>query len=518
MMENSAFLVIGAIAALIWANLDYAGYEHFVELDLLRASHLDEVVEDTTGIDVVEEEADTHAEDVDHSPEAGASDQADTAIDADAPAAGESGESPDQATTEDDPTDAGAPPGDETADAEPAITDDEHADTEHAEDEHAEAGHDEEAEGGHGEGEDGEHGGHHSVTTVRFIVNDLLMAFFFAIAAKEVWEALLPRGPLSDKRKAAMPLLATLGGMVVPAGVFLLGCALTGNLEELGRGWAVPAATDIAFCYMVARLIFGPGHPAIPFLLLLAIVDDAAGLVILAVFYPQKAGGIDFTWLLLAVAAVGIGMTFARLKLHSFWWYLLIPGSMCWYAFYQAGIHPALGFVPIIPTMPHAQTDLGLFARKEWGRDDTLNEFEHWWKNPVEVILGLLGLVNAGVLFSHLGTPTWIVLAGLVLGKPLGIAGFVLVGQKLFGLSLPERMTFRDVLVVGMVAGIGLTVALFVSDAAFRGRDVLDSVKMGALFSAVAAPLAFVLAKMLRIEKIADSNGNGATAVPEEVS
>ena len=89
----------------------------------------------------------------------------------------------------------------------------------------------------------------------------------------------------------------------------------------------------------------------------------------------------------------------------------MIPGVMCWLSFQWTGIHAALGLVPIIPFIPHAHTDLGIFAKKELQRHDTLNEFEHWWKNPVELILGLFGLVNAGVIFSSAGTGTVLVLA-----------------------------------------------------------------------------------------------------------
>ena len=145
----------------------------------------------------------------------------------------------------------------------------------------------------HGSGPDAEaaheeepHAGQHGLT-IHFIINDILMALFFAIAAKEVWESLLPGGALSNPRKAATPLLATVGGIVGPALIYLAGCHLTGTKETFGKGWAVPCATDIAFSYLVARMIFGMGHPAIAFLLLLAIADDAAGLLILAVFYPQ---------------------------------------------------------------------------------------------------------------------------------------------------------------------------------------------------------------------------------------
>ena len=337
--------------------------------------------------------------------------------------------------------------------------------------------------------------------TLAFIVNDILMALFFAIAAKEVWEALLPGGPLSDPRKAATPLMATLGGIVGPAGLYILGVLMFSTWSELGSGWAVPCATDIAFSYLIARLIFGPGHPAIAFLLLLAIADDAAGLMILAVFYPSSE--LSLGWLLLSVAAVALGFLFRKLRIHSFWWYLLIPGTMSWVSFYYAGIHPALGLVPIIPALPHAHTDLGIFAQKELGRHDTLNEFEHWWKNPVEIILGLFGLVNAGVAFSSVGTGTVLVLVGLIVGKPLGITAFTWIGQRFFKLEIPGGMNYRHVISLGMVAGIGFTVALFVSTAAFPlsvyPQATLDAVKMGALGSFFAAVIAIVGARMLGI-------------------
>ncbi len=121
--------------------------------------------------------------------------------------------------------------------------------------------------------------------SIHFFINDIAMAFFFGIAAKEVYEALLPGGALSSPRKAAMPLLATLGGMLGPAGLYVAGALWLGEVG-LVRGWAIPCATDIAFSYLIARFIFGDKHPAIPFLLLLAIADDGAGLLILALFYP----------------------------------------------------------------------------------------------------------------------------------------------------------------------------------------------------------------------------------------
>ncbi len=351
---------------------------------------------------------------------------------------------------------------------------------------------------GAGEAHNQGDGGHHWYS-LSFIINDVLMALFFAIAAKEVWESLLPGGALSNPRKAATPLLATLGGILGPVVFYLGGAYLTGTQADLGQGWAVPCATDIAFSYLIARLIFGGNHPAIAFLLLLAIADDAAGLMILAVFYPSAP--IAPVWLLLTVAAIGLAWGLRKMKVHSHWIYFLGPGILSWFSFYQAHIHPALGLVPIIPLLPAATSDLGIFARDELKRHDTLNEFEHFWKSPVEVFLGLFGLANAGVVLSSVGTGTWLVVAGLLLGKPIGITLMTVVAEKVFRLEKPAGMDYRHVVTLGMVAGVGFTVALFVSVAAFRAPGAIqDSVKMGALLSFAAAPLAFLIAKVLGVK------------------
>ena len=118
---------------------------------------------------------------------------------------------------------------------------------------------------------------------VHFAVNDIAMVFFFALATKEIVEATHPGGALASWREAAVPLFAAAGGMLVPALMYTGAVALLAA-PELHRGWAIPCATDIAFSYMTARLIFPPRHPAIPFLLLLAVADDALGLIILAIF------------------------------------------------------------------------------------------------------------------------------------------------------------------------------------------------------------------------------------------
>jgi NhaA family Na+:H+ antiporter len=157
--------------------------------------------------------------------------------------------------------------------------------------------------------------------------------------------------------------------------------------------------------------------------------------------------------------------------------------------------------VPIIPLLPHAHTDLGIFAREELNRSDTLSEFEHFWKTPVEYILFLFGFANAGVVFSSLGTGTWLVVAGLLIGKPVGITLLTWFAEKVLGLEKPAGMDYRHVVTMGMIAGIGFTVALFVSVAAFTEAGPLqDSVKMGALLSFLAAPLGILLGKAMGIK------------------
>jgi Na+:H+ antiporter, NhaA family len=344
----------------------------------------------------------------------------------------------------------------------------------------------------------------HAGFTLHALVNDLLMALFFALAAKEVWVSLLPGGALSNVRKAATPLLATLGGVLGPAVIYAAGAAIIGESGwlgqpgELGRGWAIPCATDIAFSFLVARIIFGPGHPAIAFLLLLAIADDAAGLVILAVFYPS--GELQLRWFLLTATALLMAVGMRRVGLDRFWWYLLIPGSLSWLSFYLAGIHPALGLVPLIPCLPHARTAIVEVDAGDRRRGDTLTEFEHWWKRPVELILGLFGLFNAGVVLGSVGPATYLVLLGLLVGKPVGITLLTWLAVKSLRLELPEGMSFRHIVSLGMVAGIGFTVALFVASAAFRQPGPLqDAAKMGALLSFVAAPLAILLARVVGV-------------------
>jgi NhaA family Na+:H+ antiporter len=247
---------------------------------------------------------------------------------------------------------------------------------------------------------------------------------------------------------------------------------------------------------MVARLIFPAGHPAIPFLLLLAIADDALGLLILAIFYPSGAVSLTLLSLLMA-AAILLAVVLRRLRSQSFWLYVIGPGSLSWAALHFGGLHPALALVPIVPLMPHSPRDIGLFSPEEERQPDTLNRFEHWWSVPVQFVLLLFGFANAGVPFERIGSGTYYVLAALLLGKPLGVVAFS-AASRLAGARLPEKLRAGDLLIVGIAASIGFTVSLFFATAAFPNGDSLAETKMGALLSFIAAPIALAAARLLK--------------------
>lgn len=355
--------------------------------------------------------------------------------------------------------------------------------------------------------------------TLHYLVNDMLMAFFFAIAAKEVWEAVILRHGSLRGKKAATPLLATAGGMLGPIAVYLGLATFLGSevYDAVANGWAIPTATDIAFSYLVGRIVFGAGHPAVRFLLLLAIADDAAGLIILAIFYPSAE--LAPQWLLLSLVSVVAVFflfnwlprqldrgdqlrrrsTWVRNKL-SFWPYLVAAG-LSWFGFQESGLHPALGLLPIVPTIPHADRAFGIFSEAEQYLTDLLNHIEHLLKHPVEIILFFFGLVNAGVEFSSISEPTWLVFLGLIVGKPIGIflVGWLAAGPMRLG--LPKGMRTIDLLVVGCAAAIGFTVSLFIASVAFDPGPIQDSAKVGALFSFFAAIMAISIGRLVGVQK-----------------
>jgi len=409
--------------------------------------------------------------------------------------------------------------------------------------------------------------------SLHFVVNDIFMCFFFGLAIKEVTEAVLPGGSLSPISRAANPLMATIGGIVGPIAAYVaimailqaadafkgLMCEvpdtdsgdghrrLAGGAGDAGpmkivectgamlmKGWGVPIATDISLAWMFALLIFGAGHPAINFLLLLAIVDDAIGMAIIAIFYPNPQKPVNPVWLLLVLVAAAcaglLRILLSRLNMQFWSIYIAICGPISWLGLYKAHVHPALALVFVVPFMPatHARLRSGRTVahlgavnmdphREKVGEvakemklrrrqsivekaaevllkleSAPLHTFEHQLKLPVDIGMFFFGLANAGVKFTTIGGVTFAVVIALLLGKTLGIAGFALFASAI-GFHLPAGVTVGDLFAMGALGGIGLTVALFMSNEAFVDSGLRGQAKIGAVISVTSAGLAWLL-------------------------
>ena len=369
--------------------------------------------------------------------------------------------------------------------------------------------------------------------TVHFLVNEIFMVFFFGIATKEITESVLPGGALNPMRKAINPLMGTLGGVIGPAGLFfLLAWVFYGGGDDLSivaNGWGIPTATDIALAWLVARIIFGASHPAVNFLLLLAVADDAIGLGIIAVFYPDPEFPVVPSWLLLVAAGMVVAYVMRRFRVPYWPVYILIAGGLSWVGLVKSSIEPALALVVIVPFLPGPQITHGLFEEDEYEFEHThprgaeavsdhetpaetaegeaelhqrhapLDHFEHQLKLPVDFGLFFFAFMNAGVAFASITQVTFIVLISLIVGKTVGITLFSWVGARL-GFPLPEGMATKHLLVAAIIAGLGLTVALFVAGKAYEDPAFQDPAKMGAVLSAGAAIIALVVGRMLRVK------------------
>ena len=370
--------------------------------------------------------------------------------------------------------------------------------------------------------------------SLHFLINGMFMCLFFGIAAKEITESTLPGGVLNPFRRAINPLVGTLGGVFGPVGLyFAMAWVFYGGSDVfslVANGWAIPTATDIALAWLVARVVFGPLHPAVNFLLLLAVVDDAIGLVIIAVFYPDPHHPVEPIWLLATVG--GMAVAFALRKFRIRWWplYILGGGSLSWVGLAGAGVEPALALAPIVPFMPHSphghvaesdhaheshpsetqaaeaqaaetQATGAQAAEPAHHGHSVLEQFEHHLKLFVDVGLFFFAFANAGVPFTSIGLVTMMVLVSLIVGKGIGVALFSWLAS-LAGFPLPQGMGVRHLVVTGVIAGLGLTVALFVAGKAFPGDSPFQEPgKMGAVFSIVAALVAYVLGKLLHVRQ-----------------
>jgi NhaA family Na+:H+ antiporter len=358
-----------------------------------------------------------------------------------------------------------------------------------------------------------------AVHSLKHWINDGLMAVFFFVVGLEVKRELV-LGELRDPRRAALPVAAALGGMLVPVAIYL---ALQGG-EEAARGWGIPMATDIAFV-VGCLAILGDRVPKIlrVTLVSLAIVDDIGAILAIAIGYSTS---LDFAALSSGLAGVALVYFLGRVGVRSFGIYTAL-GAAIWFAFHESGVHatiagvllglltPARNYVSEGALASALERARGVLNGGEWHvmpyRASAVREFTQSAReviSPVEylegmlhpwsgfVIMPLFALANAGVRFSpaDFGDPVAVaVMAGLVIGKPLGIVLFSLIAVKLITKKLPEGVTWGSLFAGGTLAGIGFTMALFIAELALED-PVLSAAKVGVLAaSALAAAIGMAL-------------------------
>lgn len=362
-------------------------------------------------------------------------------------------------------------------------------------------------------------------------INDGLMTIFFFLVGLEIKREIVD-GELRSLKKAALPLAAALGGMLVPAGIYLL--FQFGREGE--RGWGIPMATDIAFAVGVLAVL-GRRVPAglKIFLLALAIADDIGAIVIIAVFY---SGALQLVALGLAALSLAIVILMNRLGARSIVAYWIV-GIAMWLAMYYSGIHPSVAGVVLGLLTPGrawiARDSLATFLLDTVDRLDghidrpqmvgKLTETARETLSPLErletalhawvafAIMPLFALANAGVVLQPAAARhgvAWAVAAGLVLGKPLGILAFSWLAIRCGASQLPTGASWRALFGVGCLGGIGFTMSLFIAGLAFEDK-LLDSAKIGTLAGSTISALAgyFLLLGSL---------GNAADESDEEMS
>jgi NhaA family Na+:H+ antiporter len=303
-------------------------------------------------------------------------------------------------------------------------------------------------------------------------VNDGLMAIFFLLVGLEIKRELLI-GELASPRRAALPLAAAIGGMVMPA---LLYTAL--NIHRPGApGWGIPMATDIAFAAGVLALV-GRAVPTSVrvFLLAIAIIDDLGAVLVIAVCYTSQISAIA---LAITAALFALLIVLNRLHVRRLLPYLLL-GLFMWLAMLFSGLHATIAGVLLAFTIP---------APREKGDHAPLAKLEHALLKPVNfLIVPLFALANAGVDLrgsgaAALASPiSWGVVIGLLIGKPLGVSFATFAAIKTGIGTLPTGATVRQIVGISLLCGIGFTMSLFIANLAFPGRDAhLTESKVGIL-------------------------------------
>ena len=336
---------------------------------------------------------------------------------------------------------------------------------------------------------------------LRHLVDDALMALFFFVVGLEIKRELVT-GDLRDPRAAALPAIAALGGMVVPAVLYV---AIAG-----GPGWGVPMATDIAFAVGVLALL-GSRVPSVAklFLLTLAIVDDIGAIAVIAVFYSD---GLDAVALTIAGVAAMLSLVLRRLEVH--WPPVHVAlGVACWLAMVDSGVHATIAgvlFGLLTPARPLAPGALTERWRSDLADEPDATELRQLLAvakdavSPAErtaqllhpltsfVVVPLFALANAGVrvdagALDEVGSVAAGIVVGLVVGKPLGIVAAAWLGVRFGLVTLPPSLTWPVVVGVGAVAGIGFTVSMFVSGLAFDDPEVVAGATLAILGASVVA-------------------------------
>lgn len=330
---------------------------------------------------------------------------------------------------------------------------------------------------------------------LHFWVNDGLMTVFFLLVGLEIRRE-INDGTLSDPRVATLPIIAAAGGVVVPALVYLL----IGSAPEVRNGWAIPTATDIAFAVGVLSLI-QRGSAALRMLLLtLAIVDDVAAILVIAFFYSGGLVAGQF-----AIAAAGIALVFLLQAwgVRSALAYVF-PGALVWLGMLRAGMHPTLAGV-LLGLLTPVSADFGLRARRvPWPAEPPVMRVEATLHPYVAFgIMPLFALANAGVSLAGLDFSarglrvSSAIVLGLVLGKPLGIVVSTLAAVRCRIGALPPGVRSPQILLLGLLGGIGFTMSVFIANLAFDDPALLAAAKFGVLVgSAVAATLGFVVGRV----------------------
>ncbi len=353
--------------------------------------------------------------------------------------------------------------------------------------------------------------GHSLELDLRHWVNDGLMTVFFFVVGLEIKRELTD-GHLASLRAALLPVSGAIGGMLVPAALYLL---IAGSSAP--RGWAVPVATDIALAIGVVSVV-GDRVPASlrAFLLGLAIVDDIGAIVIIAIFYSSSVG---WGWLGLGAVAFAAAVVARRLGVGAVGVYVALGAAM-WFGLHEAGVHPTLAGVAmglLAPSVPRLSAELidaeelldlsdaeaarttsdlarGSVSVVEW-----LQHVLHPWTGYV--IVPIFALANSGIELSgdRIGdafesATTWAIVVGLVIGKPVGIVVASLLAIRVGLAVAPDDLRRRALVGVGAAAGIGFTVAIFITELAFTNPDDVEAAKVGVLLASVlAGTLALVL-------------------------